>query len=120
MEEIKETAPMMGETTEMGDTFFPQPPVSPETPAEPEPPKPMGSLFDSITYQRPEDVTIWLEKMNVQDAVFALISAAAYGHKKSIYNLLESEIVSKAIRLITTQRPSPPPMPTTQQPPQSE
>ena len=73
--------------------------------------KPAGTLFDSISYKRNEDVTMWLERMNVQDAIFGLISAAAYGHKKGIYNLLESEIVSKAIRLITMQPPKPQPQP---------
>jgi hypothetical protein len=67
--------------------------------------KPAGTLFDSISYKHNEDVTMWLERMNPQDAIFGLISAAAYGHKKGIYNLLESEIVSKAIRLITMQVP---------------
>jgi hypothetical protein len=69
--------------------------------------KPAGTLFDSISYKHNEDVTMWLERMNVQDAIFGIISAAAYGHKKGIYNLLESEIVSKAIRLITMQPPKP-------------
>ena len=67
----------------------------------------LGTLFDSISYSRNEDIPTWLEKMNINDAIFALISAAAYGHKKSIYNLLESEIVSKAIRLITLKKDNP-------------
>lgn len=80
---------------------------------DPTKPPVMGTLFDSISYSRNEEVPAWLERMNINDAVFALISAAAYGHKKGIYNLLESEIVSKAIRLITIKKENPntdPPM----------
>lgn len=97
---VTEETPFVEVTDETANVPFTETSQEQETP-----PAPLGTLFDSISYAHNEDVPMWLEKMNVNDAVFALISAAAYGHKKGLYNLLESEIVSKAIRLITLKKP---------------
>jgi hypothetical protein len=94
------------EENQVQETVAPEPSMPNPEANQPEQ-KPIGMLFDSINYARPEDIPIWIERMGVQDAIFALISASAYGYKKGIYNLLESEIVSKAIRIITVPKPQP-------------
>ena len=82
-------------------------PSTPEVLSEPESePKPAGTLFGAIAYQNVEDIPRFIEMMKVQDAAFILVSAATYGHKKGVYTLLESEVVSKAIRVFTTPPPS--------------
>lgn len=69
-------------------------------------PEPAGVLFESIAYQKPEDIPHFIENMKAQDAAFIMISAAKLGHKKNIYSLVESELVSKAIRVLTTPPPN--------------
>ena len=78
---------------------------SPVTAEQPQMPTPAGVLFDTIAYPHTDDIPAFIERMQVRDAVFILVSAAAYGHKKGAYNLLESEVVSKAIRVISTPPP---------------
>lgn len=74
--------------------------LPPETP-----PQPAGTLFGAIAYQNVEDIPMFIERMKIQDAAFILVSAATYGHKKGIYSLLESEVVSKAVRVFTMPPP---------------
>lgn len=68
------------------------------------PPKPAGTLFESIAYNNPADVSRFIENMNVNDSALVLLTAASFAHKKGILNLLESEVLSKAIRIFTTPR----------------
>lgn len=67
-------------------------------------PKPAGTLFESIAYNNPADVSRFIENMNVNDSALVLLTAASFAHKKGILNLLESEVLSKAIRIFTTPR----------------
>ena len=67
-----------------------------------EQPTPAGKLFDSIVYKNTEDVPRFIETMGGKDAAMIVLSAATYAHKKGILTLLESEILSKAIRIFTT------------------
>ena len=43
--------------------------------------------------------------MNIDQALFSLVHATRYAHNKGLYNIEESEVVSKAIRVLTTPVP---------------
>lgn len=70
-----------------------------------EPPKPAGMLFESIGYQSPQDIPQFIDRMGINDAAMILLTVVGYAHKKGLFNLLESEVASKAVRVFTTPRP---------------
>lgn len=76
--------------------------------AEEEPPQAVGQLFDSIKYRSVEDIPRFIEGMGINDSAMVILSAAAYAHKKGVLTLLESEVLSKAIRIFTTPNPNKP------------
>ena len=45
--------------------------------------------------------------MNLDQALFCLVHATRYAHNEGLYNIEESEVVSKAIRILTTPQPLP-------------
>lgn len=90
IEPINETAPINNE----------QHSEQPEQPEQGE--QPAGVLFDSIAYRQIEDIPRFIDSMNLQQAAMVILSSAAYSHKKGILTLLESEVLSKAIRVYTT------------------
>jgi len=95
MEEIKPTtqnesvkeAPKASGSTENNDT-----------------PEPAGMLFDSIAYKEVADIPRFIDSMTINDSAMIILSTAAYAHKKGVLTLLESEVLSKAIRIYTAPR----------------
>jgi hypothetical protein len=73
-------------------------------PVAEEQPKPAGTLFESIAYRSPEDIPRFIEAMSINDAAMVLLTIVGFAHKKGIFNLLESEVASKAVRVFTTPR----------------
>lgn len=66
--------------------------------------KPLGLLFDSIAYNSVSDIPHFIEDMTINDSAMVVLSAATFAHKKGVLTLLESEVLSKAIRIFTTPR----------------
>lgn len=66
--------------------------------------KPAGMLFDSISYRSVEDIPRFIDNMSINDAAMVILTTSAYAHKKGLLTLLESEVVSKAIRVFTAPR----------------
>lgn len=62
----------------------------------------IGSLFNSINYAKEEDLSKFIENLNVDQSLYCLIQAVGYAYSKGIFNIHESEVISKSIRLITT------------------
>jgi len=58
-------------------------------------------LFDSIRYKSPEDVEKFVESMDSIQSFYVLTKAIEMGHTRGVYSLQESEILSKAIRVLT-------------------
>jgi len=75
-----------------------------ELPMAEEEPQAVGQLFDSIKYRSVEDIPRFIEGMGINDSAMVILSTAAYAHKKGILTLLESEVLSKAIRIFTAPR----------------
>ena len=74
---------------------------TPEAPAEPQAQEAKYALFGAIGYNNPTDIPAFIDRMQPRDAIFLVISAAKFGYEKQIYSLLESEVLSKAIRVLT-------------------
>jgi hypothetical protein len=43
--------------------------------------------------------------MNLDQALFCLVHATRYAHDRGLYNIEESEVISKSIRVLTTPKP---------------
>lgn len=67
----------------------------------------IGQLFDSIKYRSIDDIPRFIEGMTINDSAMIILTTSAYAHKKGILTLLESEVLSKAIRIFTAPRPIP-------------
>lgn len=57
-------------------------------------------LLGTISYKNEDDYENFLYKMDLNQALFVLIATANYGQAKGLYNLSESELVSRAIKTI--------------------
>jgi Flp pilus assembly protein TadB len=57
-------------------------------------------LFDSIKYESEEAFEKFTNSMTVEQAVFILSSAIQISHRHGIFNMDESEILNKAIRML--------------------
>jgi len=64
-----------------------------------------NTLFNTINYNEPHELNEFIDKMNIDQALFSLVHATRYAHNKGLYNIEESEVVSKAIRVLTTPVP---------------
>ena len=65
----------------------------------------VNTLFNAINYREPHELNKFIDEMNLDQALFCLVHAARYAHNKGIYGIEESEVVSKAIRALTTPQP---------------
>ena len=62
----------------------------------------LGTLFESINYYDLEDLNRFINEMSNDHALYCLIQASNYAFRSGLYSLEEVEVVSKAIRLLTT------------------
>jgi len=63
---------------------------------------PIGTLFDSINYYKTDDLEKFLSELSHEQALYCLIQACQSAYKRNAYSLLESELLSKAIRKISS------------------
>jgi hypothetical protein len=70
-----------------------------------EQPQPAGTLFEIINYYSNDDLTKFIDLMNQEQALYTVIQAARSGHRRGVYNMEEAEVISKAIRILTTPPP---------------
>jgi hypothetical protein len=64
--------------------------------------EPMGLLFDSIAYYTPEDIDKLTDNLTIEQSFYILAQAIEYAHKARLYDLRETELVSKSIRMVNT------------------
>ena len=67
----------------------------------------VNTLFNTINYREPHELNKFIDEMNVDQALFCLVHATRHAHNRGLYNIEESEVVSKAIRVLTTPQPLP-------------
>ncbi len=61
-------------------------------------PKPIARLLGSISYDNEEDWELFLNTMTSQQVLIVLITAVRYAQAQGVFNLEESELVSRAIK----------------------
>lgn len=64
--------------------------------------RPLGVLFDAINYYKIEDLDKFLNNLNHDQALYCLIQACQSAYKRNAFSILESELLSKALRKIST------------------
>lgn len=60
----------------------------------------MNMLFNTIQYADESAYEEFIKKMNISQAIFCLMASANFAQAKGAFNLLESECLAKAIRVI--------------------
>jgi hypothetical protein len=76
-----------------------------ETQEQNQQPQPMGTLFEIINYYSNEDLNKFVDQMTQEQALYCVIHATRSGHRRGVYGMEESEVISKAIRVLTTPPP---------------
>ncbi len=62
--------------------------------------QPIGFLFERIAYFSDESVEGLIDSLDEKSLYFVLSQVLEYSHSKNIYTLLESEIISKTLRIL--------------------
>jgi hypothetical protein len=62
--------------------------------------QPMGLLFDSVGYNKPEDVDKLIDEMTIEQSFYLLTQSLHYVHHTRLFTLQETEVVSKALRVL--------------------
>lgn len=65
---------------------------------------PIGSLFNKIQYNTQEDLDSFISNLNMEQSLYCLIESIKYAHSKGIFNLEESECISKSIRVLSSEK----------------
>jgi hypothetical protein len=60
----------------------------------------IGSLFDSIDYTSKEQINTFIDNMTEEQALYCIEQSIYSCHKRGAFSLMESEVISKSLRLI--------------------
>ena len=58
------------------------------------------NIFNAIFYNSNEELNIFIDTMSREQAIFCLIEACKKSYERGSFNMIESEIVSKSIRIM--------------------
>ena len=61
--------------------------------------EPIGYLFDTVAFYNEEQLTNILENISEEQSFFFLNKALEFAYKKGAFSLVESEILSKSLRI---------------------
>ena len=64
--------------------------------------QPLGILFDSINYYKVEDLDTFISELNHDQALYCIVQACQAAFKRNAYTITESELLSKALRKMST------------------
>jgi hypothetical protein len=62
--------------------------------------QPMGLLFDSVGYNKPEDIDELIDEMTIEQSFYLLTQSLHYVHNTRLFTMQETEVVSKALRVL--------------------
>ena len=62
--------------------------------------QPLGFLFDSVGYNKPEDVDKLIDEMTIEQSFYLLTQSLHYVHNTRLFTMQETEVVSKALRIL--------------------
>jgi hypothetical protein len=60
----------------------------------------IGSLFDSIDYTSKEQINTFIDNMTEEQALYCIEQSIYSCHNRGAFSLMESEVISKSLRLI--------------------
>ena len=63
----------------------------------------IGSLFDSIDYTSKEQINTFINNMSEEQAIYCIEQAIQSCHSRGAFTLLESEVISKSLRLFNSE-----------------
>jgi hypothetical protein len=64
----------------------------------------IGSLFDSIDYTSKEQINTFIDNMTEEQALYCIEQAIYSCHSRGTFTLLESEVISKSLRMFNLER----------------
>lgn len=67
--------------------------------------KPIGQLFNSINIYDEKSVELFIDNMTPEQSFYVITQAVLMAHDNRIYSLQESEILSKALRILQRKEP---------------
>jgi hypothetical protein len=62
--------------------------------------QPKGFLFETIAYFSDESIENMIDNLDKKNVPYLLTQALEYAHSKNVFNLVESELLSKCLRII--------------------
>jgi hypothetical protein len=62
--------------------------------------QPTGLLFDSVGYNKPEDIDKLIDEMTIEQSFYLLTQSLHYVHNTRLFTMQETEVVSKALRVL--------------------
>jgi hypothetical protein len=62
-----------------------------------------GALFGTIQYANETSLGVFLDNLKKEQALLIITEALKYGYERGLYDLKESESISKSLRIISTQ-----------------
>lgn len=62
--------------------------------------EPIGMLFNRVEYYKPEDLKNIVDGMTLEQSIFFISESVEYASRSGLFSLIESEIVSKSLRLL--------------------
>jgi hypothetical protein len=62
--------------------------------------QPKGFLFETIAYFSDESIENMIDNLDKKSIPYLLTQALEYAHSKNVFNLMESELLSKCLRII--------------------
>jgi hypothetical protein len=63
--------------------------------------KEFGKLFNSVTLLSEEHLELILTTMSQKESIYLLVQAVKHAHHLGTYSIGETEVISKAIRVIS-------------------
>jgi hypothetical protein len=63
---------------------------------------PIGNLFDVINYSSYENLDKFIVNMSEEQALYCITEAVKCSYRRGIFNLEESEVISKSLRIISS------------------
>jgi hypothetical protein len=62
-----------------------------------------GALFGTIQYANETSLGVFLDNLKKEQALLIITEALKYGYERGLYDLKESESISKSLRIISTE-----------------
>ena len=62
-----------------------------------------GALFGTIQYANDESLGIFLDNLKKEQAIFIISEALKFGYDRGLYDMNESESISKSLRILSTE-----------------